>query len=249
MACIVRIPDNPVALTRVGRSAGSNLTLSALLKPWLEGRRFPVILEATPEEWGRIEEADRAFADLFQVLRVDVPPRDRALRIVLRQRAAIEQQHEGVLSLGALQRAVELVERYPSHKVLPGSVVDRLSRLAARHPGAKLGAEEPPPGYHDPVHLEGRLAQPGPHLAQAETPRSVLEPSRDLERLSRQIADAICQTISPFGVGVVIEAQHLCTMMRGVEKQNSVMSTSTMLGCFEKHQRTRMEFLRLINRG
>ena len=69
------------------------------------------------------------------------------------------------------------------------------------------------------------------------------------ERLSRQIADAICQTISPFGVGVVIEAQHLCTMMRGVEKQNSVMSTSTMLGCFEKHQRTRMEFLRLINRG
>jgi GTP cyclohydrolase I len=66
------------------------------------------------------------------------------------------------------------------------------------------------------------------------------------ERLSRQIADAVCRVLNPYGVGVVIEAQHLCTMMRGVEKQNSVMSTSTMLGCFEKQQRTRLEFLRLI---
>jgi GTP cyclohydrolase I len=68
------------------------------------------------------------------------------------------------------------------------------------------------------------------------------------ERLTRQIADAICSVISPYGVGVVIEAQHLCTMMRGVEKQNSIMSTSSMIGCFQKHQRTRMEFLRLIGK-
>ena len=66
------------------------------------------------------------------------------------------------------------------------------------------------------------------------------------ERLTRQIADAIWQTLKPNGVGVVIDAQHLCTMMRGVEKQNSVMQTSTMLGSFEKRQSTRMEFLRLI---
>ena len=68
------------------------------------------------------------------------------------------------------------------------------------------------------------------------------------ERLTRQIADAICEVLNPHGAGVVIEAQHLCAMMRGVEKQNSVMSTSSMLGCFEKHQRTRMEFLQLIGR-
>jgi len=68
------------------------------------------------------------------------------------------------------------------------------------------------------------------------------------ERLTRQIADAICRVLSPHGAGVVIEAQHLCAMMRGVEKQNSIMSTSSMLGCFEKHQRTRMEFLRLIGK-
>ena len=68
------------------------------------------------------------------------------------------------------------------------------------------------------------------------------------ERLSREIANAIAHTLHPYGVGVVIEAQHLCAMMRGVEKQNSIMTTSTMLGCFEKYQRTRLEFLRLIGR-
>lgn len=66
------------------------------------------------------------------------------------------------------------------------------------------------------------------------------------ERLTRQIADAIQTVLSPHGVAVVIEAQHLCTMMRGVEKQNSVMTTSTMLGCFEKRPSTRAEFLRLM---
>lgn len=68
------------------------------------------------------------------------------------------------------------------------------------------------------------------------------------ERLTRQIADAICQVLNPCGVGVVVEAQHLCTMMRGVEKQNSVMQTSAMLGSFEKRQSTRLEFLRLIRK-
>ena len=66
------------------------------------------------------------------------------------------------------------------------------------------------------------------------------------ERLTRQIANAIRKAIEPCGVGVVIEAQHLCTMMRGVEKQNSVMQTSAMLGGFENHVSTRSEFLSLI---
>ena len=66
------------------------------------------------------------------------------------------------------------------------------------------------------------------------------------EQLTRQIADAICQVLCPSGVAVVIEAQHLCTMMRGVEKQNSVMTTSAMLGSFERRESTRLEFMNLI---
>jgi GTP cyclohydrolase I len=68
------------------------------------------------------------------------------------------------------------------------------------------------------------------------------------ERLTKQIADAIQTAVDPAGVAVVIEAKHLCMMMRGVEKQNSVMTTSSMLGLFRKQISTRSEFLNLINR-
>ena len=68
------------------------------------------------------------------------------------------------------------------------------------------------------------------------------------ERLTSQIAMAIENAVKPAGVAVVIEAKHLCMMMRGVEKQNSVMTTSSMLGQFRKEISTRSEFLNLINR-
>jgi GTP cyclohydrolase I len=66
------------------------------------------------------------------------------------------------------------------------------------------------------------------------------------ENLTKQIADTVMDAIQPAGVGVIIEAQHLCMMMRGVEKQNSKMTTSMMLGTFLDHDRTRSEFLRLV---
>ncbi|MBN1128766.1 MAG: GTP cyclohydrolase I FolE [Chitinispirillaceae bacterium] len=69
------------------------------------------------------------------------------------------------------------------------------------------------------------------------------------ERLTQQIAASLVKPIQAEGVGVVIEAQHLCMMMRGVQKQNSKMITSAMLGSFRKEQSTRMEFLNLIGMG
>lgn len=66
------------------------------------------------------------------------------------------------------------------------------------------------------------------------------------ERLTQQIAECIADVTGAKGVGVVIEAQHLCMMMRGVEKQNSSMTTSMMLGLFRSDTRTRSEFLTLI---
>ncbi|MDN3520551.1 GTP cyclohydrolase I FolE [Halomonas ramblicola] len=67
------------------------------------------------------------------------------------------------------------------------------------------------------------------------------------ENLTRQIAEAIQEVTNARGVAVVIEAQHLCMMMRGVEKQNSSMTSSVMLGAFRQNQSTRQEFLTLIN--
>jgi GTP cyclohydrolase I len=66
------------------------------------------------------------------------------------------------------------------------------------------------------------------------------------ENLTRQIADAVMSVTSAAGVGVVIEAKHMCMMMRGVEKQNSVMTSSSMLGSFRSSVNTRQEFLQLI---
>ncbi len=66
------------------------------------------------------------------------------------------------------------------------------------------------------------------------------------ERLTTQIAETIQSAIEPQGVGVVIEARHLCMMMRGVEKQHSAAVTSSMFGCFRNEQETRTEFLSLI---
>ena len=83
----------------------------------------------------------------------------------------------------------------------------------------------------------------------SKVPRIVDVFSRRLqiqERLTNQIAEVISEKLDPFGVGVVVEATHLCMLMRGVEKQNAFALTSAMLGSFRSDARTRMEFLELL---
>ena len=69
------------------------------------------------------------------------------------------------------------------------------------------------------------------------------------ERLTVQIAETLKTKLNAHGVGVVVEARHLCMMMRGVEKQNTVAVSSSMLGAFRSQPQTRLEFLKLIRRG
>ena len=88
----------------------------------------------------------------------------------------------------------------------------------------------------------------GKVIGLSKIPRLIEVFSRRLqvqERVTRQIADAIQEAIEPRGVGVVIEARHMCMMMRGVEKQQSTTVTSAMVGCF-RDQPTRTEFLSLV---
>lgn len=83
----------------------------------------------------------------------------------------------------------------------------------------------------------------------SKMPRVVEVFSRRLqvqERLTVEIAETLKTILNPLGVGVVVEARHLCMMMRGVEKQNTIAVTSHMLGAFRKQQQTRDEFLKLI---
>ena len=69
------------------------------------------------------------------------------------------------------------------------------------------------------------------------------------ERLTNQLAQVLMEKVNPLGVGVVIEAQHLCMVMRGVQKQNSVAVTSAMLGVFRDKKQTRDEFLALVRKS
>lgn len=69
------------------------------------------------------------------------------------------------------------------------------------------------------------------------------------ERLTTQIAHTLMEEIEPLGVAVVLEAEHLCMRMRGVEKQNSYVTTSAMLGVFRTHFETRQEFMNLLRNG
>jgi len=92
----------------------------------------------------------------------------------------------------------------------------------------------------------------GKVIGLSKIPRLVEMFSRRLqvqERMTTQIADAIAEAIAPQGVGVIVEAQHLCMMMRGVEKQHSATVTSAMRGVFKAQMQTRNEFLSLVRHG
>jgi GTP cyclohydrolase I len=85
----------------------------------------------------------------------------------------------------------------------------------------------------------------------SKLPRIVEMYSRRLqvqERMTREIGDMINKVLEPKGVAVVSEAKHLCMMMRGVEKQNSIATASCMLGRFKSDEKTRQEFLKLIGK-
>ncbi len=91
----------------------------------------------------------------------------------------------------------------------------------------------------------------GKIIGLSKIPRVVEVFSRRLqvqERMTQQIAQTLYEHLNPQGVGVVIEARHLCMIMRGVEKQNSIATTSSMLGVFRDDVKTRSEFLTLIDR-
>jgi len=91
----------------------------------------------------------------------------------------------------------------------------------------------------------------GKIIGLSKIPRIVEIFSRRLqnqERLTQQIADALDDALGPKGVGVILEAKHMCMMARGVEKQNTVVTTSSVRGLFKKNEKTRAEFLKHLER-
>lgn len=134
--------DNPVALLRVGKSAGSELNLASMLKVHLERGKLDVLLEATPEEWQRMQEIDRSFVDLFEVLRVPALTGDDVglaladMRRRLERDRACKIENEAMFSLMQLhgQRFREIAQ--------PGRLSPVMTRLAVRHGRQPIGRAE-----------------------------------------------------------------------------------------------------------
>ncbi len=125
--------DNIIAMIRIGKSASNNMTMSDVLKPYLEKRQFQLILSATPEEWKILQEKDRRFGDLFQVIRVNEPDLKTATKMVLNQRKHLETQQGCEFTILAIHQLLHFQRNYLKRKALPGSIIRLLNQLAAKY--------------------------------------------------------------------------------------------------------------------
>ena len=204
--------DNPVALTQVGRYSGGNLSASDLMRPWLERRAFPVVVEATPEEWKKLEERDRPFADLFQIIRVDAPERRRALRMVLSQLDGIESQHEVKVQPDGLERLLELERRHPESRVLPGSALGWLERTAARNRSSVIDRPMIDRAFQERSGLRRKMFDPGERVEE------------------RAVRDALSQQLigQPAAVDALIDV--VLSMKAGLLRPDKPIATFLLVG-------------------
>ncbi len=134
--------DNVVAMLRIGKSSQNSMTLSDVLKPYLEKRQLQVVIAATAEEWKIIQEKDRRFADLFQVIRVQAPTESTAVRMVLEERKLLELRHGCQVSIPAIRQLFTIHRNYFKQKALPGSVCKLLNQLAVKYSNQKVDVEQ-----------------------------------------------------------------------------------------------------------
>lgn len=124
--------DNPVALLRIGKSSQNSMTLSDVLKPYLENRSLQIIMVATNEEWKIVQEKDRRFADLFQVIRVAEPKPDIAMRMVLELRKRLELDNDCMITVPAIRQLFDIHRNYFKRRALPGSIAKLMTQIAVK---------------------------------------------------------------------------------------------------------------------
>jgi ATP-dependent Clp protease ATP-binding subunit ClpC len=149
--------DNLVALFRVGKSAQNSLTLSDVLKPYLEQQAFTFIAETSFEEWNVVMETDRRFADLCQIFRVNEPSIADTARIALKERARLEQEHECEIDNEAIERVFALTHSLLRNLARPGNIVNFLERLAAKYRHTHIGITQVEEAVSEISHISSHL--------------------------------------------------------------------------------------------
>jgi len=128
--------DDVIGLFYAGRTSSSQLSVAHVLKPYLERRDVRVIAESTPEAFRVLQELDRSFADLFQVVRIEEPNEAKNLHTLLGSRRTLERQHDTRFHSDVLPTVIDLTRRYVSDAAFPGKAARLLQSLATKH---KLG--------------------------------------------------------------------------------------------------------------
>ncbi len=134
--------DNAVSMLHIGKSAQNKMTVNDVLKPYLEKRLIQLVILATPEEWKIIQEKDRRYADLFQLIRMEEPDLKDAARMALENRKVLENQHNCTISIKAVQSLFDFRRNYLKRKSLPGSIINIMRQLAVKHRGQRIDVPE-----------------------------------------------------------------------------------------------------------
>lgn len=150
--------DNVIALFRVGKSSQNSLTLSDVLRPYLEKQQVQLILEATPEQWDLACEMDRSFTDLCEIVRIE-PPTDRAsIKILAQLRTELEREQAVKVSNPALAKLIEQSHRFGDTQAKIGMQCEQLKQLATKYSGQKVELSHVLEAFQSRTHLNERLA-------------------------------------------------------------------------------------------
>jgi ATP-dependent Clp protease ATP-binding subunit ClpC len=227
--------DNSIALLTVGKSAQNNLAFSDILKPYLEKRTLQVILIATLEEWKIIQEKNRSFAGLFQVLRLQAPDTETSIKILLKKRKQLELDHYLSITINAISQLLDLHRNFLSNKALPGSIIDILDQLATKFKFGTIDAPEIREAFRNVSGLDRQLIEKD-HVYQKDEIRTALRMRLiGQDQAVEALADAIHLTkakltdsskpqssflfIGPTGVGKTEAAKAICQYLMSDERK------------------------------
>ena len=133
--------DNPLALLRIGKSAQNSLSVSDLIKPYIEASSLQFILLSTAEEWNLISEQNRRFADLFQQIPIKQTSEEDAMKMILQLRKKLEFDFNCIIELQTIKTIFEHQRSYSGYQVLPGSVAKLLILLAKKYSNTAITAD------------------------------------------------------------------------------------------------------------
>lgn len=227
--------DNPVAMLRIGKSGQNDMTMSDVLRPYLEKRSLQLTIIATPEAWKVMQEKDRRFCDLFQVIRVHEPDIETAARIILHNRKLLERENGTVITIQALNQLMMLQRNFLKNKPLPGSVMRLMQQLSVKYRFQKVDAPQVREEFKSLSGLEERIFDSSQQLDRNELLHTIGQQLIGQEDAVKALAQTVHIAkakladkskplssflfIGPTGVGKTQAAKVLCTYLMGDESQ------------------------------